>query len=217
MTDQQVVEIIEREFRDKTLGATEQYLEIHQPIYINDKLKVDRIDRDNKYELIIAYLPVYNEKFYFAVYIDKKTSEITSIGTEPYHRVYFIATSESLTAEELKTMTILSPTEVWNLGDFRTNRKRKYNYSGIKFLVNPEPDEFEDKLNKLLDFLDQDEKGIRKLVQKANGYIQVAMDIHNGNTIIGGPYLNANTIKRMGNLGLSIDFDLYTAGNCFKS
>ena len=217
MTDQQVIEIVENEFRDKTLGATEQYLEIHKPIYIDNRLKVDRIDRDNKHELTIAYLPVSNEKFYFAIYIDEQTAGITNVGTEPYHRVYFIATSETLSSEELKAMTFLTPTECWNLGDLRGDKKRKYTYSGMKFLINPEPDEFEDKLNKLLDFLEQDKVGIRKLAQKANGYIQVAMDIHNGNTMIGGPYLNANTIKRMSNLDLSIDFDLYTAGNYFKS
>ena len=80
---------------------SEQYLEIHNPIYADNKLKVDRIDRDSKDEMIIAYLPVLDEKFYFAVYIDTKSNEITSVGTEAYHRVYFKATSETLTADEL--------------------------------------------------------------------------------------------------------------------
>ncbi len=72
MTDEQVIDIIEKEFKSKTLGVTEQYLEIHSPIYIDHKLKVDRIDREKGDESIIAYLPVLNEKFYFAVYIDTK-------------------------------------------------------------------------------------------------------------------------------------------------
>lgn len=216
MTDQYLTEIIEREFKDKTLGVTAQYLEIHAPIYVDNKIKIERIDRNNKHELIIVYLPVVNERFYFAVYIDTDTGEITNIGTEPYHRVYFIATSETLTAEELKAMTILAPTEIWNLGDFRNNGKRKYTYSGIKFLINPEPDEFEDKLKNLLNFLEQDREGITTLTQNANGYIQVVMDIHNGNGLLGGPFIDAKTVNRMSNLSLSIDFDLYAAGNYFK-
>src|SRR4051812_31182288 len=116
MNDQQVIELIEKEFKEKTLGVTEKYLEIHNPLYIDNKVKVDRIDRDREDGLIIAYLPIQEEKFYFAVYIDPQTSEIFNIGTEAYHRVYFRATSETLTADELKLLTSLKPTAFWNKG-----------------------------------------------------------------------------------------------------
>ena len=69
MTDQQVIELIESEFKERTLGVTDQYLEIHSPIYIGNHLKVDRIDRDGDDDIIIAYLPVLDGKFYFVVYI----------------------------------------------------------------------------------------------------------------------------------------------------
>ena len=137
---------------------TEQHLEIHSPIYIDNKLKVDRIDRDKEDEMIIAYLPVLDEKFYFAVYIDIKINEVTSVGTEAYHQVYFRATSESLTFDELKAMTILTATEFWNKGDQRKNGKSNHTFSNFKILPNPEPDEFEDKLKNFLTFLEQDKK-----------------------------------------------------------
>jgi hypothetical protein len=216
MTDEQAIELIVKEFKDKTLGVTEQYLEIHSPIYIDNKLKVDHIDRDRKDELIIAYLPVLEEKFYFAIYIDTKTNEVTGVGTEAYHRVYFIATSETLSADELKAMTHLTPTEFWNKGDLRTSGKSNHTFSKLTILPNPEPDEFEDKLKKLLDFLEQDKNGIKQLAEKANVYIQVAMDIHNGNGMIGGHNIDTDDIKRMNELGLSINFDLYMGGNNFK-
>ncbi len=216
MTDQQAIELIEKEFKGKTLGVTEQYLEIHSPIYADNKLKVDRIDRDRKDELIIAYLPVLDEKFYFAVYIDTKTNEVTGVGTEAYHRVYFRATSETLSADELKAMTRLTPTEFWNKGDLRKTGKSSHIFSNFQILPNPEPDEFEDKLKKLLDFLEQDKYGIKQLVDNANGYIQVAMDIHNANGMIGGPNIDTDDIRRMNDLGLSINFDLYVGGNSFK-
>lgn len=216
MTDHQAIELIEKEFKEKTLGVTEQYLEIHSPIYTDNKLKVDRIDRDRKDELIIAYLPVLDEKFYFAVYIDTTTNEVTGVGTEAYHRVYFRATSEILSADILKAMTRLTPTEFWNKGDLRTSGKSYHTFSNLTFLPNPEPDEFEDKLKKLLDFLEQDKNGIRQLSEKANGHIQVAMNIHNGNGMIGGPNIDTDDIRRMNELGLSINFDLYVGGNGFK-
>lgn len=216
MTDQQAIELIEKEFKDKTLGVTEQYLEIHSPIYADNKLKVDRFDRDRKDELIIAYLPVLDEKFYFAVYIDTKTNEVTGIGTEAYHRVYFRATSGTLSAENLKGMTHLTPTEFWNKGDLRKSGKSNHTFSSLTILPNPEPDEFEVKLKKLLDFLEQDKNGIKQLAEKADGYIQVAMDFHNGNGMIGGHNIDTDDIRRMNELGLSINFDLYVSGNKFK-
>ncbi|MBW3524060.1 hypothetical protein [Chryseobacterium sp. NKUCC03_KSP] len=148
MTEQQIIELIQKEFKEKTLGLTEQYLEIHSPIYADNKLKIDRIDRDKTDKLIIAYLPVLDEKFYFAVYIDTKSNAVISIDTEAYHRVYFRATSETLSSDELKVMTCLTPTELWNKGDLRKSGKSNYTFSNLTILPNPEPDEFEDKLKK---------------------------------------------------------------------
>jgi hypothetical protein len=83
-------------------------------------------------------------------------------------------------------------------------------------LPNPEPDEFEDKLKKLPDLLEQDKEGVKRLVDKAHGYIQVAMDIHNANGMIGGPNPDTTDIRRMNEPGLSINFDLYVGGNQFN-
>ena len=214
MTDEQITARIEQEFKAKTFGVTEQYLEIHQPVYHNNQLQIARIDRERSDKLIIAYLPILNEKFYFAIYIDGSSGIITNIGTEPYHRVYFLATSEKLTAAELKAMTSLAISASWNNGE--PNGKSTYRFSAVKIMPNTEPDEFEDKLNNLLTYLEQDKIGITELVTKANGYIQVAMDIHNGNGLIGGPCLDQKSISRMSGLGLSIDFDLQVGGESFR-
>lgn len=216
MTDQQAIDIIEKEFEEKTLGVTEQYLEIYSPIYNDNKLKIDRIDRETKDDFIIAYLPVLDERFYFAVYINTTTKEVTSVDTEAYHRVYFTATSETLTIDEIKALTKLTPTEFWNKGDKRKYGNSFYTFNKFKILPNPEPDEFEDKLKKLLSFLEQDKDGIRELADNVNGYIQVAMDIHNANGMIGGHNIDAEDIRRMNDLKLSINFDLYVGGNRFK-
>lgn len=214
MTDEQAITLIEKELQDKTFGVTEQYLEIHTPIYLNNKLQIERIDRDCD-KFIIAYLPIRDERFYFAVYIDSDSGEIINIGTEPHHRVYFFATSESLSETDLKAMCSLSVDESWNKGDLKKNGRSTHKFSALKIMPNSEPDEFEDKLDKLLTYLETDKKGISQLVEKAEGYIQVAMDIHNGNGMIGGPNISKESITRMHNLKLSINFDLYVGGNSF--
>lgn len=216
MTDQQAIDLIEKELKEKTLGVTEQFLHIHSPVYDGHQLKVERIDRERKDNIITAYLPVSGEGFYFAVFVDSCAMEVVGFETEPCHNVYFRATSTSLTADELKAMTALAPTSCWNKGDPRRTESANYTFSNFEILPNPEPDEFEDKLKKLLDFLERDKEGIKRLVENANGYIQVAMYIHNANGMPGGPTIDKEAIRRMNDLGLSINFDMYIGGNSFK-
>lgn len=215
MSDEQIIELINKELREKTLGVTEQYLETHSPVYINQKVSIERVDREGNDGVIVAYIPVVEASFYLAVCIDDQANEIFNIYSEPYNRVYFRATSELLSEIELKSISKLITTDSCNKGDLKRNGKVKYKYSYISFLPNPEPDSFEDKLRKLLDYLERDKDGIKRLVNEADGYIQVAMNIHNANGMIGGPAIDRDTIKRMSDLGLGIDFDLYIEGNTF--
>ena len=215
MTDEQLIDIVAKEFRDQTLGNTQQYLAIHNPLYKDGKLVVSRIDRDSENEVFLIYLPVEEEKFYFTAIIEKDTYLFKGLSTEPWYRVYLTATSETKSFEELKALTNLIPTDGWSKGDFRSSGKSKHTFSRISFLPNPEPDTFENKLNHLLSFLETDKVGVKKLIDNASACIWVAANIHNGNGMIHGHFINSDSIKRMGNLNLSIDFDLYVSGRQF--
>jgi hypothetical protein len=216
MTDLEISKLILNEFDKKTLGVTSQYLEIHEPIYENKQLKIDRIDREKNTNTIIAYLPVKDEYFFFSVYIDNKTEEIFNISTESRNLVSVIFASETMTSDELKLLTKLNCQEFWNKGDKKPNRKATYKFSGIEFYPNYEPDEFEDKLEKLLAFIEHDKEGILLLSTKSKGYIHVLMDFHRGNQLLGGINIEAETLKRISNLNLSIDFQITAWGNSFK-
>jgi len=173
MTDEEIIEIIEIELQQQTLGVTQSYLEIHSPVYSNNKVQIARIDREKRNNYVIAYLPVAGEKFYFAVYINIQEKEITGFHTEGNNVVYFIATSEDLRADDLKLMTKLTPPESWNKGDPKKFGKANYKYSAIAIEPNPEPEEFEDKLKKLLTVLEQDREGVKNLVEKADGVFRL--------------------------------------------
>jgi hypothetical protein len=210
----QIKEVIEREFRDKTLGVTGQYLEIHKPVYDSQGLVIERVDRE-KHGTTIAYIPVEDERFFFAVYLNAKEDQVLGLHTESLHRVYFMATSQELTSDDLKGMTILSPTETWSKGDLRKTSKMTQKFSALKILLNPEPDEFEDKLEKLLNFLEQDRNGVLRLSNEAKAFVSVVMNIHNENGMIGGPILSSDHIKRLAELKLAISFDMYLEGRPF--
>ena len=216
LTDQNVLQLIEQEFSLKTLGVTEQYLKIHQPEIENGSIKIERIDRDELPDRIIAYLPVQDEYFSFAVYIDPENQEIVSVGTEARNIVSLIATSDVLTSAQLLSFTKLSPSKTWNKGDFYPNKKRTHNNSGIEFTPNPEPDAFEDKLIKLLNFLEHDTEGIKKLSLNSCAWVDVSMDCHHGNQSIAGCNIDLSSVNKLSQLSLRISFSIWAWGEPFK-
>ncbi|HEY0652172.1 MAG TPA: DUF4279 domain-containing protein [Chryseosolibacter sp.] len=217
MQDVQIIQLVEAEFRSPALSVTRQYLDIHSAVYENGKLTVLRIDReDEANSFVTVYLPVQDEKFYFAAYIDLIQEEVARVVTEPHHDVYFRATSESYSINELRALTTLAPTDFWNKGDLKPRSKGSYGFSQFKLLPNPEPDAFEDKLEKLLNRLEEDKQGVKQLAQKADGYIQVYSNVHNDNGMIGGYHLDAWLIKRLSNLELAIDFNVRVSGKSLQ-
>jgi Domain of unknown function (DUF4279) len=218
MVNSLIIEKATEELEAKTLGVTNQFLEIHKVIYVDNKPKIARIDTDKQGEAIV-YFNVEGEKFFLAVYVDLiPIVSVRWVNTEPYHSVYFSASSDKLSLQELSALTNLTSTGARNKGDKKRTdggSEMVWKESSIFIEPNPEADEFEDKLTKLLDYLEQDKKGIEELVNNANGYIQVYSSFHNGNTMIGGHHLDKNHIERMDRLNLEIDFDISADGNFF--
>ncbi|MBF0598449.1 DUF4279 domain-containing protein [Faecalibacter rhinopitheci] len=214
MTHAQIIEVIQNELENKEFGVTEQILEIHNPLYVNGIIQINNIQKKN--DEIIVFIPIEDEKFYLAIYIDEKDNLITGISTEPYISVYFRATSDELSDKELKKMTTLNISKSWNKGDKRKSGNGFYSFSNITIEPNQKAGDFESKISELLLELNKDKEGVKKLIENADGYIQVAMEFHNGNGMIGGPNLTNQIIKSLSNLNLSIDFDLYVSGNEYK-
>jgi hypothetical protein len=217
MADSLIIQKAIDEVELKHFGSTEQLLEIHEVVYEENQPKVLRVDTDGPDGSAIVYFPIKNEKFYLAVYLDTEPNiSVRGVGTEAYHSVHFSATSETLDFEQLSSLTKLKPTSGWSKGDVRKSRKSFHKFSVFNFEPNPEPDEFEDKLKKLVDALEQDKEGVLALVSQADVFIQVASIFHNGNTMLGGHHISKESVKRMAALELTIDFDLYANGNFFK-
>jgi Domain of unknown function (DUF4279) len=202
----------------KTWGVTQQFTDIHQIIYDNNKPRIAKVDRDTNNGTATVYFPVDGERFYFAVCltIDPKVT-VVGIYVEPYISVCFSASSETIDLDKLADMTILKSTSTWKKGDLkRIEGTVQHQINRIRIEPNPVPDEFEDKIKLLLDLLETDKSGVTELVEKAAGYVQVAMEFHNGNTMLGGFNISKEIITRMAALNLEIDFDLYVGGKFYK-
>ena len=217
MTINDLIQKAIEEIENKAFGITKQFLDIHTVAYENSKPKIEKIDIDEEKGTATVYFRITDQKFHLAVYLKIKPAiSVIWVEIEPNHSIYFRATSEILHYDELCSMTTLKPTNGWNKGDKRKNGGYLYKFSCIEFLINEAPDKFEIKLNELLNFLEQDKVGIANLGNHANGHIQVIINFHNGNTMLGGPMIDKNSIKRISALNLEIDFDLYAEGNFFK-
>lgn len=217
---QQIIDAAIREIESPKWAVTEQFLQIHKVVYDGSRPKVARIDTDKGDGTSIVYFPVEEHEFHLAIYLSTLPEiNVSSVHVEPYTCMRFCAFSERLTLNELASFTSLKydSKRSYNIGDQKkAGSPFSHRQSRISFEPNIGPDEFEDKLKALLDFLEQDINGISALVDKANGYIQVAIFFHNGNTMLGGPHINKDLIKRMSALSLGIDFDLYAGGTIYK-
>jgi len=216
MTDKEIEELISSELALKTLGVTEQYLEILELVYENDTPKISRIDREDKDGLIIVYLPVKNEYFYLAIYINPREKQIQNVSTESRNKIVLRVDSEITSLEYLQSLTLIRANKVWKKGEFWPNNRRIYKSSGFEIEPNPEPDEFEDKLEKLLVYLSNYKEDIITLKENADVWIQVTMDFHNGNQLLGNVFLGSKNLQGLNDLNLEVSFDFAAWGNGFK-
>ncbi|RYE23436.1 MAG: DUF4279 domain-containing protein [Sphingobacteriales bacterium] len=212
-----IIDAAIKEIEAPEWGATEQLLKVHKVVYEGDKPKVLRVDMNSNVEHAIVYFPVVNKRFYFAMYVTKDAQlEARGLFTLAYHAVYLKVNSRELSFDELAAMTKLKSTGGWNKGDTIKNLKVPQRWSAFFVESNPEPDEFERKLDKLLSVLETDIEGLVTLKANATTWIQVASEMHNGNSMIGGYNLSAPLLKRLAALEIEIDFDICAAGNLFK-
>ena len=204
-----------REVEQPANELTKQFLKIHD-IERKDGIPViNRIDLENEELGAQVYFNVDGEKFYCVIYLDIDPEvQVRWMGTEGCFTVYLGAGENNLTTSQIAKMTSLVPSRSWNKGD-KTKTGGKRGFTKVMFEPNPEADEFEDKLDKLLGYLETDKEGVKKIVELANGCVRVAAIFHNGNTMLGGVCLSVSNMKRLCDLGLEIDFDLYAEGNFF--
>ena len=203
------------EIEHPVFAATEQFLEIHQ-IKRDNGIPVVVSIRPCEEDTVIVYFAVEKELFYFAVNLTVPKLEVCGTGSVAWHRLYLYASTENLTLQQLKALTTLSPTEVWQVGDRMGIGTLIHNDDGFICEPYPAPADFDTKLDSLLDFLEQDSTGVQALVDQADAHVWAATGFHNGNSMLNGLHLSKAHVQRLAALNLEIVFDLYAEGNPYK-
>jgi hypothetical protein len=212
-----ITNIITNELLNPTFEMTRQYLKILEVRYKDSKPKIAKIDfQENQ---ATAYVEVKNESFYLEFVLDTTDNvELTGIDTLPFVGISFMPTSEELTTEELLKVTSVKPSKTITKGDFFSNGKFEYTYNGLEFETFSEPGRIERKLKYLLDILETDLEGIKKLSkQTSTKDIFVTIVYHIGNGNFTGLYLESDILNTLSKLGLELTFDIYATGEKFAT
>jgi Domain of unknown function (DUF4279) len=213
-----IIELAVDELKNKRIGFTAQFLEVHELVYENNKPVIVKIADNKKDGTATIYFKVVKAKFYFVLYFNIE-SEIQLLGsdTHPYFSIALKADSTTLSLNELAALSKLKYSIGKNKGDKKVQGSSdEWRESRIIYEPFLDPDDFENKLENLLNYLETDKEGVIKLADNARGHIGIAIEYYIGNTMLGGPTVKKDLMNRISNLNLDIDFDLYVSGIPFK-
>jgi hypothetical protein len=208
----EVKEAIEKEIKDRHLSATAKYLKMYNPVYQKGKLQFDAIDKAKEGNIVVAYLPVEEQQFYFAVSVDTDAKRVISFSTEAKYSIFLRATSIVHNVDVLRSFTSLIPTQSWNKGDKNPNANFDYFFSAITFEDKLGAGTLEDKLDVFLSVLEQDTVGLQKLSSASNVYIQVIARhcVAEGN--LSSIVWTKDLIKRLSALDIEVNIEQYVEG-----
>ncbi len=205
----EIKETIEKEIKDRHLSATAKYLKMYNPVYQKSKLQFASIDKPKDGNVVVAYLPVEGQQFYFAVSVDIDAGRVISFSTESHYIIFLRATSILHKSETLRSFTTLTPTQYWDKGDKNPNANFDYFYSAITFEDKSNVGSLEEKLDVFLSMVEQDKEGIKKLSNASNLYIQVIARhcIADGN--LSSFTWSKEMLKRLYELNLEVNIEQY--------
>lgn len=211
----EVSKIAISEIDQMNFGITQQILAVNELVYENGHPKIEKVELDAQNKRAMVHFPIKDECIFFTVFLETEPAiKVVWTNTTDGSRVIFRVTSDTMALNEISSFIKIHPTRSWNIGDPHPNGKTNHTFSLFDF--EPIPDltgKIESKINTLLDLLEKDTEGIRKLSVLANSFIQIHWHGYNGNGMLGGFQLDQATITRLANLQLAIDLDLYADGN----
>ena len=227
---QQFLELSNKEFGEKTRGSTEQYTDVLEVVTEGGLPLAKHIERQDD-DCYAVFYAVKDERFFYTHYFEV-SGQVKLVGDDitPATAVYFRVYSDNLSLTELLDITTLKTSRRWQKGDLKNqnptfplfyNRKiitTTFKDSGFFYEPNTnEAGNFEKKIDELLIDLESHKQELSKLT-KAGCYMYISAYWHSyyGNTMLGEIHLNKQIIKRLSDLDLEINFDLYTGGKPFN-
>ena len=218
--------IADDEINNPQWMETKQFLEVNNFEKINNEYIYERYSINNdsyryynynnppvKIECeIIFYYKIENQQYFFAIGIDVKQKDVSRVFLRNSTYCYLKASSDDMTLEEMAKLTNLKYSEGITKGEeIKRGRKGFYQHSLIKFKFTDNTSyELEESLNMLLNELEKDKDGIKNLVEKTDASIIVCK--YQYISANAGIDIDRNIIKRLYELNLEINIDMYCVG-----
>lgn len=208
---QKYIDVAINEIIHKEFGTTQQYLWVHEVEYENNLPKVQRIEDEYYWDDIIAiFFPIKDVWFFLEIHVTKSSSKVHSVYIESWNKIYLTAISDTLSYEELIEWLHFEWLEWWSKWGVRQDWKSNHTFSRVSFEpIKNEAYDFNFKLFLLLNELEKNSEAIKQLSNKVD-YIAIEVRrcqyIWNGNI---WESLTNEEIKRLANLNVSLDIDIY--------
>ncbi len=191
--------------------VTKQYLKNNDLELENGLPKVVRVDMRLPNGMVGVYL-AFKAGFFLEVHLTKLPEPaIDFVYVRSANTVSFNATSPKLAYADLAGCLSLKPLSGWSKGENAQNAglNRMFSKVGYQLFVGESYD-LETQLQLLLTELEKDAAGVLKLTQIGAAYISVYRRQYvSGDT---GIHLDAETIRRLSALNLSVDIDTQIVG-----
>ena len=191
---EEIEKIAIQEILNPTFGTTEQFLQVFTVQTENDipVIRLSKVDKSNKSATV--YLPIEGEPFFIAIYFDIENSiKIRSVETEVGTSVYLSIGN----INSMDTELVLTPDKIYK--DFKIY--------GIDI---DEQNDVENKLGKLLDYLEP-HKAIIKEISKINS-VTINIQYSGYRDQMWGMHLDPVIMKRVIDLNAELDLDIYAEG-----
>ncbi|QQO07706.1 DUF4279 domain-containing protein [Breznakiella homolactica] len=220
--------IADAELKNPQWGLSKQFLEVNTIKTINDEYIYERYKIDNKefryaeagkpaiienhYEIAFYYM-LQNQETFFCVGVDINTKNITRVFMVNASYCYLKAYSDDMTLMEMANLTKTKYSDGASKGE-----KTKRGFSPVSWIeyrfTNEKSYELEESLEMLLDELEQDKDGIKKLAEKTDANINICKYQYiSGNA---GISFTKEAINRLNELNLEVFIDMYIVGERMK-
>lgn len=212
---QSFLEISIKEFEERFCGSSQQYLEVMEVASRDGIPNIVRIEKQE--DDYAVYFSVKGEKFYYTHYfsVDPQV-KLIGIDITPATLATLRIYSDKLSIDDIQNKISIPATRTFKQGE-----KDKWMPIHKQNRLDFRPDQntagdIVKKLLALLDYLEPHEAALKELSNTCQLYIAVYWNAYIGNSMLGGFYLEKDIVKKLNNLDLEIDFDLYVSGIAFK-
>ncbi len=205
LKEQEIQDVAIAEILNPTFALTRQFLTENKVVLKEHVPLVEDVIFREEEKTAEVYFPIAGERYYFVVYVDLEPHvSVRMMGTSPGNRVYFLATSEKHSLDELIALAGVEPTRIWEKG-------KNVRHNG--FEVQPsmkETGNVEDKLRTVIKLLLPHKATLHALSTIANMGIQIAYWGYREQ--MWGIHFEAETLQGLAALNLSVNVDIYAGG-----